>query len=60
MTSDAIVLLKADHNQIRRLFRQFQAAGDRAVKTKARLAGKIIELLTGTSPQSRLLTSLPR
>jgi hemerythrin superfamily protein len=46
VTSDAIVLLKADHKQIRRLFRQFQAAGDRAVKTKARLAGKIIELLT--------------
>lgn len=46
MTSDAIVLLKADHKQIRRLFRQFQAAGDRAVKTKAGLARKIIELLT--------------
>jgi hemerythrin superfamily protein len=46
MTSDAIVLLKADHKQMRRLFREFQAAGDGAVKTKARLAGQIIGLLT--------------
>jgi hemerythrin-like domain-containing protein len=38
MTSDAIVLLKADHQEIRRIFREFQAAGDRAVKKKARLA----------------------
>src|ERR1700748_2629998 len=28
MSSDAIVLLKADHKEIRRLFREFQAAGD--------------------------------
>ena len=46
MTSDAIVLLKADHQQIRRLFGQFQAASNWAVNTKARLAGKIVELLT--------------
>jgi hemerythrin-like domain-containing protein len=46
MPSDAIVLLKADHREIRRVFRQFQAAGDRAVKTKARLAQRMIELLT--------------
>jgi hemerythrin-like domain-containing protein len=46
MPSDAIVLLKADHKEIRRLFREFQAAGDRAVKKKARLAERMIELLT--------------
>jgi hemerythrin superfamily protein len=39
-------MLKADHQEIRRLFREFQAAGDRAVKTKARLVAQIIELLT--------------
>ena len=32
MSSDAIVMLKADHKEIRRLFREFQAAGDRAGK----------------------------
>src|SRR5437762_13838729 len=46
MSSDAIVILKADHKEIRGLFRKFQAAGDTAVKTKERIAGKIIELLT--------------
>ena len=46
MTSDAIVLLKDDHKEIRRLFREFQRAGDKATKTKARLVGQIIERLT--------------
>ena len=46
MSSDAIVILKADHKEIRGLFRKFQAAGDKAVKTKARIVGQIIELLT--------------
>jgi hemerythrin superfamily protein len=46
VTSDAIVLLKADHKQIRRLFREFRAAGDKAVKKKARLVEQIISLLT--------------
>ncbi len=46
MSSDAIVLLKADHKKIRRLFREFEVAGAKAVKQKARLAGQIIELLT--------------
>jgi len=32
MTSDAIVLLKDDHKEIRRLFREFQGAGGKAVK----------------------------
>jgi hemerythrin-like domain-containing protein len=46
MSSDAIVLLKADHQEIRRVFREFQAAGDRAVRKKGRLAERMIELLT--------------
>jgi hemerythrin-like domain-containing protein len=46
MPSDAIVLLKADHKEIRRLFREFQAAGDKAIKKKERTVQKIIELLT--------------
>ncbi len=46
MSSDAIVLLKADHKEIRRLFREFEAAGDQAVKKKAKLVKQIIELLT--------------
>ena len=46
MSSDAIVVLKADHKEIRNLFRKFQAAGDKAVKTKETIAGQIIELLT--------------
>src|SRR5690242_18788280 len=46
MSSDAIVLLKADHKEIRRIFREFQAAGDRAARKKGRLAERMIELLT--------------
>jgi hypothetical protein len=46
MPTDAIVLLKGDHKEIRRLFREFQEAGDRATKKKAKIVGKIIELLT--------------
>ncbi len=46
MSSDAITLLKADHKDIRRLFRDFEAAGDRAIKKKAKIVSKIIELLT--------------
>lgn len=46
MATDAIVLLKDDHTKVRKLFRQFQAAGDRAYKKKARLARQIINELT--------------
>ena len=46
MSSDAIVVLKADHKEIRNLFRKFQSAGDRAVRKKEKIAGQIIELLT--------------
>ena len=46
MSSDAIVMLKADHKEIRTLFRKFQAAGDNAVKKKGTIVGQIITLLT--------------
>ena len=46
MSKDAIVLLKEDHKQIRRLFREFERAGDGAEATKLRLAKKILEELT--------------
>lgn len=46
MSTDAIVLLKADHKEIKGLFRQFEQAGERATKAKGELVSKIIELLT--------------
>jgi hemerythrin superfamily protein len=46
MSTDAIVLLKADHKEVKKLFREFQSAGDNAEKKKGDLVTKIIELLT--------------
>src|SRR4051812_25798412 len=46
MSTDAIVLLKSDHKEIRTLFRQFRSAGKNATKKKGELVAKIIELLT--------------
>jgi hemerythrin-like domain-containing protein len=46
MSSDAIVMLKDDHKQILRTFKDFEDAGDNAHKTKGDLVAKIIELLT--------------
>ncbi|CAM4046005.1 hemerythrin domain-containing protein [Kibdelosporangium persicum] len=46
MSTDAIVLLKEDHKQIRRLFTEFTNAGENATATKGRLVDKMIELLT--------------
>jgi len=46
MSSDAIVMLKNDHKEILRAFREFEKAGDGAHKTKGRLVDRIIELLT--------------
>ena len=45
MSTDAIVILKDDHRQIRTLFRDFQGAGERATATKGKLATRIIEEL---------------
>jgi hemerythrin superfamily protein len=44
MSTDAIVMPKDDHQEIRRLFHDFQAAGN-ATATKAKLATRIIEAL---------------
>ena len=46
MSTDAIVLLKEDHKEIKRLFREFQKAGENATARKGELVGQIIELLT--------------
>ncbi|MDQ3104923.1 MAG: hemerythrin domain-containing protein [Actinomycetota bacterium] len=46
MSTDAIVILKADHKQIRRLFRRFEQTGENALKTKQSLADSILEALT--------------
>jgi hemerythrin superfamily protein len=44
--TDAIVLLKQDHKEIRKLFRDFQAASENATTRKGQLVKRIIELLT--------------
>lgn len=46
MSTDAIVVLKEDHKEIRRLFREFEKAGDRAEVRKGKLVDQIIENLT--------------
>ncbi|MGW3108831.1 hemerythrin domain-containing protein [Streptomyces sp. NPDC001100] len=43
---DAIVLLKEDHQTVEKLFKEFEQAGDRAHKTKRKIADKVIEELT--------------
>jgi len=45
-STDAIVHLKDDHKEIRRLFERFEKAGEDAEKTKGKLVDQIIELLT--------------
>ncbi|MCW2771295.1 MAG: hemerythrin [Aeromicrobium sp.] len=46
MSTDAIVLLKNDHQEIRKVFTDFENAGENAYKTKGKLVDKMIELLT--------------
>jgi hemerythrin-like domain-containing protein len=46
MSNDAIVILKADHKELKRIFREFQAAGEDAIKQKGDLVDKMLELLT--------------
>jgi hemerythrin-like domain-containing protein len=46
MSNDAIVMLREDHQQIKRLFREFEDAGDNAYATKQKIADQILELLT--------------
>ncbi len=46
MSTDAIVLLKQDHKEIRKLFRDFESAGEDAAVRKGELVARMIELLT--------------
>lgn len=46
MSTDAIVLLKGDHKEVRKLFREFESAGEGAHQHKGKLVSQIIELLT--------------
>jgi iron-sulfur cluster repair protein YtfE (RIC family) len=46
MSTDAIVLLKNDHAEIRKQFRRFQESGENAAAAKGKIVDKIIELLT--------------
>jgi hemerythrin superfamily protein len=46
MSTDAIVLLKQDHKEIRALFKAFQDAGDNASKKKGAIVQRILEALT--------------
>lgn len=43
---DATKLLTQDHQEVEQLFKEFEGAGDRAVKTKQDLTKKIISELT--------------
>jgi hemerythrin superfamily protein len=46
MSTDAIVVLKEDHKQIRKLFKEFQKAGEGANARQGKLVDQILELLT--------------
>jgi hemerythrin superfamily protein len=46
MSTDAIVLLKQDHKEMRTLFRRFEATGKDASKRQAGVVDKMIEALT--------------
>ena len=46
MSTDAIVLLKEDHKQVKRLFKDFQRAGRAAHQTKGKIVDAILEALT--------------
>ena len=46
MSTDAIVVLKEDHKRIKKLFREFQNAGEDAEAAKGRIVKRIIEELT--------------
>ncbi|MFC0505815.1 hemerythrin domain-containing protein [Micromonospora costi] len=46
MSTDAIVLLKEDHKEMRRLFKAFQDAEEGPASQRQKLVGQIIEALT--------------
>lgn len=43
---DAITLLRDDHRSVEKLFKRFESAGKRALKTKGRIAQDIVEELS--------------
>ncbi len=45
-SKDALTILKADHQEVEKLFVSFEKAGDRAYKTKRRLVDEMIEALS--------------
>ena len=49
MSQDAIVMLKADHKEVRGLFREFQKPSTTPAR-RGRLVEQIIELVEGDSP----------
>jgi hemerythrin-like domain-containing protein len=46
MSTDAIVVLKEDHKRIRKLFSEFERAGENATVTKGKIVDQILEELT--------------
>lgn len=46
MSTDAIVVLKQDHKEIRELFRRFEKTGENATQQQGQLVDKILEALT--------------
>jgi len=46
VSTDAIVILKNDHKEIRKLFGRYDKAGDKAFKAKQSAADSILEALT--------------
>ncbi|MER7460622.1 hemerythrin domain-containing protein [Micromonospora sp. NPDC126480] len=46
MSTDAIVLLKEDHKEMRRLFKEFQASEDAPASRRGKLVKQILEALT--------------
>ncbi|HEU0239920.1 MAG TPA: hemerythrin domain-containing protein [Micromonosporaceae bacterium] len=46
MSTDAIVLLKEDHKEVKRLFKKFQQAGAEAHQIKGKIVNAIVEALT--------------
>ncbi|WP_435233592.1 hemerythrin domain-containing protein [Micromonospora aurantiaca (nom. illeg.)] len=46
MSTDAIVLLKEDHKEIRRLFKAFQEAEEGPASKRGKIVGQILEALT--------------
>jgi hemerythrin superfamily protein len=56
MSTDAIVVLKADHTNVKKLFREFEQAGEDATAAKGELAKQIIaELTTHTYVENEIM-----